>query len=507
MTNDWVEFGRPEVFEVGVCWVADAEPPERRPAGHGWSMGRIRLTVGGENLTESTLHGERQSYVGWYLSPVLDWLATHWVALLHEEHFAWLERTRLPAAVACRRALDRWIAAGDPIGRETYRKIHAWYHRHGLRSAALGGIFPDLFIRRSGDDIELSWTADPPPFAPEGLIFESKAGQVRLAVSDIAKPLWELLRWVIAQPPELSEACRGHWENLCGKIEDLGELDTIVFERAHVPPAVLDAARAAFGRIDRLDLFEDRRSAADHPFIEEFSPAVAMFGGTTPQLGSTDIVALRDVLASGCPGQDGSELAALVESRQGAPLDVPHLDGDRFASEFLEDLGEPGGDGFVDVQAICFRLGIAIEEIEFETDSIRGVALAGEGFSPKIVINLAHAYNGNEYGRRFTIGHELCHILFDRTRARRIAHISGIWAPPGIEKRANAFAAYLLMPRERIIRHIRHLMSNRIDREESRRLAGILHVNESALVEHLYNTHLIDEVNRDHLRISVKLRH
>ena len=65
-------------------------------------------------------------------------------------------------------------------------------------------------------------------------------------------------------------------------------------------------------------------------------------------------------------------------------------------------------------------------------------------------------------------------------------------------------AAYLLMPRERIIGH---LTDNRIDREESRRLAGILHVNESALVEHLYNTHLIDEVERDHLRISVKLRH
>ena len=503
MTNDWVRFGRPEAFEVRVCWVADAEPPERRPVGHGWSMGRINLIVAGENLTASVLQGQRQSYVGWYLSPVLDWIATHWVELLHEERFAWSERTRLPAAVACRRALEHWIAAGDPIGREAYRCVHAWYHRHGLRSAALGGIFPDLFIRRSGDDIELSWTAEPPPFAPEGLTFESTAGRVRLAVADLAEPLWGLLQWATNQPPEMPDAYRSNWAGLCAKVEDIERLDTVVFERAHVPGAVLDSARIEFGRIDRLDLFEDRRNA-DYPFIEEFSPAVAMFGGASPELGIDDIQALRDALVGGCPGQDGEELGALVESRQGVPLDVPHLDGERFAAALLEELDESVGDDFVDVRAICSRLGITVEDVEFETDSIRGVALAGEGFSPKIVINLGHVYNSNEDGKRFTIGHELCHILFDRTRARRIAHVSGSWAPPGIEKRANAFAAYLLMPRDLIMRNLGH--DDRFNSEEIWRLADILHVNESPLVEHLYNIDMIDEFERDHLRTSIRRR-
>ena len=142
------------------------------------------------------------------------------------------------------------------------------------------------------------------------------------------------------------------------------------------------------------------------------------------------------------------------------------------------------------------------DEIEFETDSIRGVALAGEGFSPKIVINLAHVYNSNEEGKRFTIGHELCHILFDRTRARRISHVSGSWAPRGIEKRANAFAAYLLMPRTLIAGNI--VYGNRIDSEKLGRLAGILRVNESPLVEHLYNINLIGDVERARLRSSIR---
>ena len=178
------------------------------------------------------------------------------------------------------------------------------------------------------------------------------------------------------------------------------------------------------------------------------------------------------------------------------------MDGDRFATELLEDLDQNAGSSCIDVRDICIRLGITIDEIEFETDSIRGVALAGEGFSPKIVINLAHVYNSNEEGKRFTIGHELCHILFDRTRARRIAHVSGSWAPRGIEKRANAFAAYLLMPRTLIAGNI--VYGNRIDSEKLGRLAGILRVNESPLVEHLYNINLIGDVERARLRSSIR---
>ena len=499
MTSEWTRFGRPEVFEVALCWADDPEPPERRPAGHGWSMGRIELVVAGANLTESVRQGERQSYVGWYLSPVLGWLATQWVALLHEERFAWPERTRLPAAFACRRALDNQVAACDPGGQAVYRRTHAWYHRHGLRSAALGGLFPDLFIRRWGDDIELSWTADPPPFAPEGLIFESRAGHVRLAVADVAQPLWEALQWAAAEPPEMPDTYREDWTAFRRTVEALRGLDATAFERAHVPGEVLDSARTAFEEIDRPDLFEPRWSV-DRPYVEAFSPAVAMYGGVSPDLGRTDIRALRDALAGGSPGQDGAELSELVEHRRGSSLDVPYLDGDRFAAELLEDLGEPDDGGFVDVRRICARLDIVIEEIELETHSIRGVALAGEGFSPRIVINVTHVYNTNEDGKRFTIGHELCHILFDRTRAQRIAHVSGSWAAPGIEKRANAFAAYLLMPRDLVVRNLEHGV--RIDGEETRRLATLLRVNESALVEHLFNIGLIDYVEREQLRTA-----
>ena len=75
----------------------------------------------------------------------------------------------------------------------------------------------------------------------------------------------------------------------------------------------------------------------------------------------------------------------------------------------------------------------------------RGVALAGENLQATILVNTEHVRNSAN-GRRFTLAHELCHILFDRNRARPLTHTSTAWASPSIEQRANAFAAMLLMP-------------------------------------------------------------
>jgi Zn-dependent peptidase ImmA (M78 family) len=142
-------------------------------------------------------------------------------------------------------------------------------------------------------------------------------------------------------------------------------------------------------------------------------------------------------------------------------------------------------------------LDVKVVEEELRTSTIRGVALAGARYAPAILVNKTSLYNETEPGRRFTLAHELCHVLYDRSRAQRIAHTSGPWAAPGIEKRANAFAAMLLMPRDLVRR------STRLDdltQETVRAAAEALQVGASALIEHLYNTSMIDELKRDELR-------
>lgn len=50
------------------------------------------------------------------------------------------------------------------------------------------------------------------------------------------------------------------------------------------------------------------------------------------------------------------------------------------------------------------------------------------------------------YAKRFSLAHEICHLLLDREYGDELAIASGPWAPVAIEQRANAFAAAFLMP-------------------------------------------------------------
>lgn len=501
--GEFAVFGDPARFEIAVRWTSDSESRARRPAVHGWSIGDLRLTVADKVITRSRRGAVQQAHIGWYLLPLFDWLASNWIALLHEEDFAWQERSGAPAVMACHRALDRWIGARDMAGRTQYKAVQAWYFRHGFRSAAEGGLFPDLFIRRYLDDIEVSWSSDAPLFAPDGFTFVSEPGVARLAVDDVATPLWEALTWVASQPPRLEEIDREVWRALSQKIEQIAQIKNNVLDRAYVDQRILDLVRASLERLGRPELISEDVSAS-RPFVRELSPAVAMFGGVSPRLGPDDVDCLCRLLADRSSGHDADALAALVRSNRNVPLGIPHQDGYSFAEDLLSEIGQPGGGDWIDVRSVVKDLGIEVLEDALETDSIRGVALAGTDFSPTILINTTSAYNTSEYGKRFTLAHELCHVIFDRTRARRVTHVSGPWAAPGIEKRANAFAAYLLMPRELVVRG----WHNRLEgsRAELSALAERLHVNETALIEHLYNLDLIDEMARERMRAEFKIQ-
>lgn len=136
-----------------------------------------------------------------------------------------------------------------------------------------------------------------------------------------------------------------------------------------------------------------------------------------------------------------------------------------------------------------------------EDDNVRGVALAGGDIRPTILINASHPMNQKDSGRRFTLAHELCHILHDRGYGLRLSLISGPWAPPGVERRANAFAAMLLMPPGLVNRHIADLESSDIASVEViEALAGRMGAGFMATLEHLTNLGKLDEGQRERIR-------
>lgn len=497
--TEFVRFGDPSRFEVAMRWAPDDEPRERRPAHGGWSMGEFRLTVGNLVLTRHEFTGNDRDAVHWYLFPVLEWLATNWVSLLHEERFAWRDNHAVPAATAVFMALRRLIDARSESEQEDYTAVQGWWARHALRAADSSALFPDLVIRRLVNDVEISWTARQPSYAPDGYRFVLVPGAATLPISEVAAPLWEALTWAVSAPPtDLDADDHKSIAKLERKIDQLRLLPLAALEQAYLPTKLFTKVERARGSIG---LHKNSIRATALPAITQFDDAVLMFGGVSPDIGVQDTRTLLNLLADQIGGQDSPELAEFVDTTIGAPLTAPFEEGYDLAEDFLDDLNLADGTTVIDMRVLVSRLGIRVIEQHLHTSTIRGVAIAGAEYHPAIIVNLTSAYNAEETGRRFTLAHELFHVLYDRERARRITHSSGPWAPPGIEKRANAFAAMLLMP-SHLVRHL--LPHNDLDRDSLFEMAAAMEVGATALLEHLFNIDVIDEFKREELRAALE---
>jgi hypothetical protein len=376
-------------------------------------------------------------------------------------------------------------------------RVQSWWSRHALRAADSSALYPDIVLRRLADDVEISWTARQPTHAPDGFRFALSPGAATLPIANVAGPLWEALAWAVSCPPKLDARDRYSIVELERMISDLASIPTATLEGAYLPSELfqkVETARAEQGLLNnsvRIDAI---------PAIEKIDDAVFMFGGVNPDIGTSDTRELMALLSSQINGADSNTLSRLVNTSIGAPLGAPYEEGYELAEELSEALVTSDAASAVDIEAIIGQFEIGIIKRHLCTPTIRGVAIAGDGYAPAILVNVASVYNATDAGQRFTLAHELFHILYDREHARRITHTSGPWAAPGIEKRANAFAAMLLMPRN-LVR--RFLPIETLDLQGLFEAATSMRVGPSALLEHLYNIDIIDEIHRDELRAKL----
>jgi Zn-dependent peptidase ImmA (M78 family) len=183
----------------------------------------------------------------------------------------------------------------------------------------------------------------------------------------------------------------------------------------------------------------------------------------------------------------------------------PWAQGYSLAEEILEDLSLPGGsDEWVDVRGIYENLEISFDVLALNDRGIRAVSLAGPEHRPSTLLNPNHVTYLSEPGQRFTLAHELCHILFDRGYGARLAIASGPWAPSDVEARANAFAAMLLMPTELIRRLVRSLSQPVNSVAGVREMAAKLHTSFKATLEHLKNLNFLSEEEHDWIEIEAE---
>jgi Zn-dependent peptidase ImmA (M78 family) len=113
-----------------------------------------------------------------------------------------------------------------------------------------------------------------------------------------------------------------------------------------------------------------------------------------------------------------------------------------------------GPSEYIDIEKEVGNLGVETHNIELPDTHIFGVCMGTPAFVPLILLNLFSDDASGVSGRRVTLAHELCHLLFDRAGLRSLARFEGGAAADSdrlMEMRANAFAVELLVPMATLI--------------------------------------------------------
>lgn len=466
-------FGDRASFAIEARLVPDPDPTGAASEDV-WSYGEVRLHVRNRCLTRHSAPDGVRDEIRWYLAPLLRWLGRAWLPLFHEQRAPFLAGSHDNFILRFEQG-ERLLLDDEGKGATERRaEMQDWRGRHALWSAAAGGVLPNVWIRRQSDLCEVSFDPGVTVGAPRSFEFRFGRGAVLLDAEVVARAFHGFLRWGRAAGSHAGAdiPLPGEHEDMAFQAERwlIGDHLSAILTRAEVPPSPMQDG-----------------------VIASSSPEVALLGTVRPDLETEDADRLLLGLRSARSGSPEPPRLRALTARMGPPTaETAWEQGYDLALRTLEALDGPGeATGFVDVARLLPELGIDVGALRIGDVSLRGAAIAGDGFRPTILVNEGANWNRGAAGRRFTLAHEFGHILADRGPGRRVAHSSTPWAPEIVERRANAFAAMFLMP-YRAVDAATAAVGRVADGAGLARMARRLGCGRTAVLEHLKNLDRID---------------
>ncbi|MEQ1633571.1 MAG: ImmA/IrrE family metallo-endopeptidase [Planctomycetota bacterium] len=422
------------------------------------SWARLEIWAAGRHLTSGLSDsGVQVQGAEVPLAPVLNWLLGNWDALFHEERLP--RPNRCTSAAAWRTASLLPLPKDDEgldallLDRET------WWERHAMGAALPGFRIPDLHVRRLGQQVELSWTDQEWRSVPGGMQVLEAPGATSLPSDEATRVFFEFANAAVeavaevGTVPEFVAALR---EQIC-KIRRPER--AIIMQRLEI--AAGQSLREAAVRLRRtagvvggsieetLSVLLGMGQDVDPGLVTPLSVPVLMYRSASPALSGHDLQLLLG-LAMDRPGGDG--LLGRLQTSKPPPLDraVATEQGYELGIWLREKLGIEESAPLVGAHdlecALLDRLGIDLVEVQLEDEGVDGVAAKAPDSRAVIAVNRSGRFARTAVGRRMTIAHELCHLLFDVDAQGRVGVVSNSWAPYAAERRANAFAVMLLLP-------------------------------------------------------------
>ncbi len=466
------------------------------------TWGSIATWIGGLNVCEHSVQGERLQAAHWYLLPVTEWFTENWDALFHEERLPRESAGKTAERGARRCALLAELDATNGDDFESAEIFQNWTDRHRFRSSAPGAILPDLYVRRYGDTIEFSMGADRIPGQDWGVNFTSTPTQ-RVPVHSVAEALESALRACV------HEFSRRHVDSqriqaLERKVSALRSPDRYPARFAWLSGAggdvesftnIWQEVEEVFSQDRQESLSRWMPTQSAEPLYLDSSPVTLLFGSLSPTVAVGDVQRIFAKLLE--IEHENTSAATLAELGKWlfdttalaglTPGEAGSLCGEE-AWRRLSGDSPPAADGQpVDIVGVLTRLDIWVRNTTLEDRALRAVSILTEHGSAGIVVNQSYRLGTQGPVLRFTLAHELAHLLLDQNRARQLVVASGPWAPAEVEQRANAFAAAFLMPLPVLKKALGDLTEELQSPDSVSMVARRLDVSYSALVSRLQN--------------------
>lgn len=473
------------------------------------SWAELQIWAGGRNLTAGlSPSGTYLTEAACPLLPIVEWLIGSWDHLLHEERFPYA----LPAASSA-----EWYLAslkGLPSSEEELDALlearRAWWMHHGLGAALPDYRIPDVHFRRSGEKIELSWDDREWRSVPSGISLVEPRGALFVPISEVVSVLTSWCHGVLTAVAEKlgADPARATVKAL---LEQLDALQAPSRQEARLRIAAgVNIERAArrirsMAGLDDVDLGATIRSLlgmSKEPaggYYATLSLPVLLYSSSSPKLSDSDLELLLELCRH-------SEPAATVLGLFRKPIPV---------SPSPQETTQEGYDWAIYFRSSCMipekvallghydlegeilpKLGVRIVDSHLSDDGVAGVAVMRPGTAPIIAVNQSGRFARSRWGRRMTLAHELCHLLHDGEANGVVGVVSNQWAPYLMERRANAFAAMLLMP-DAALAEVLDRRTARWSRHDLHRAMQKLGVGVTTLTRQLRNRGWISESERE----------
>jgi hypothetical protein len=385
----------------------------------GW--GRGELFVGSEHVWFQQDAADEPSPVYWTWVDLLYFLGKNWSFILYEETYP-LGLSPIDPRSLRATAEQQW-AHGLDRGRvlEEDEAIFRFERRHDLATGLKGISLPSVTIVREG---LLTWVCTSE--AAHRFSFDAVCSVLRDIGNVIAaniknspnpRAMQALHYWnsreTIAQ--EKLIRLRTGLQEAEIKVLTAGRASSDYWEisAANNDSELLAAARLSTGSVDL---------ASQHIAVEKVRAQPSIHTPKLNQL-TTECVNLLDQI-SGQPFEQGYAVAKWLRGKYPCT-------------------------GKFDPESLLKQLDVRIESITLSECPLEAIACWGPNHGPAVILNIAaDALASTPHGRRSTLAHELGHLLMDREGSLPLAEVLGGLTPEWVEKRARAFAAEVLLPRQ-----------------------------------------------------------